>query len=141
MSYEWCPGNLGPHGLNNPLKDSAKALEVCQHDVRFEFYLKWNDGRKVRYSRVNGWEIKTVSFESLDEATSCITYIIRRFREVFSHPEPFIEKMKRVPIRFYGQKIIGEPIAYSYDGKPCQWKEAPASSPKRGRVSDEDLGR
>ena len=139
MSYSWSPER---YGLNNPLEECS-LLEVCQHEKRFEFYLKWAENGKVRYSQVNGWEIKEFRFETLEEATGCIAYIIRQFRKHYKCPEQSIQRMKDLPIIYNGQAEVGDPIHFTYDGKPCKWKEPwpKASGPKRGRVNDQDLGR
>lgn len=144
MSYSWSPHYEGRCGsLLNPLP-KCEFLDVCQHEERFEFYLKWQDeSGKSRFSEVNGWEIRHIYFETLDEAVDCLSYIFRQFRRNYKAPENSIEFMKGVPIKFNGTADVGDPIAYTYDGKPCEWEKPPivTPAPKRGRVSDQDLGR
>lgn len=125
----------------NPLPE-CEHLEICQHEERFEFYLKWEDDRgQVRYSQVNGWEIRHMYFKTLDEATDCIRYIIGEFREHYKCPQRSIEFMKSVPISYSGKAEVGDPIKFTFDGAPCEWKKPlkQSSGPRRGRVSDDDL--
>lgn len=141
MSYSWSPCQTGTFAILIDPLNKPGIFEVCQHDERFEFYLKWDDDGHVRYSRVNGWNISIICFKTLEEGTACLAYIIRHFRENFSYSDRSVEYVKNTPIRYSGTAKVGEPIEFKYNGVPCKWKEAPKSikENRRGSVSEADL--